>query len=156
MLKVLGIGNHLRGDDSVGPLVIEKLKQLHLTVPVVLFDLGGDPFSLLEHLLDSTPIIIIDCAKMGKKPGEVVQFHLKESKIKIMDQVVSLHSLGFYEIYQMAKGIGPVADCQIIGVEPKSIEYNAALSPEVENSVSKIIEVIIKEAKYYAQKDFNN
>jgi hydrogenase maturation protease len=156
MLKVLGLGNLLRGDDSVGPLVIEKLKQLNLKLPLTLYDLGVDSFSVLEHLLDPIPIIIIDCAKMGKKPGAVVQFHLEETNVNVVDQAISLHSLGFFNIYQMAKSIGTVADCRIIGVEPKSIEYNTALSREVEKSVPQIIEMIIKEAKQYAQKDFNN
>jgi hydrogenase maturation protease len=156
MLKVLGLGNLLRGDDSIGPLVIEKLQKLNLAAPVTLYDIGMDAFTIMEHLLGSVPLLIIDCAKMGKKPGEIVKFRLKDNNLKYIDSIITLHSIGLSEIYQMAKSIGSVADCNIIGVEPKSIDFNSKMSLEVKGSVPKIIEMVIKEAKHYAKKDLNN
>ena len=156
MLKVLGLGNLLRGDDSIGPLIIEKLQQLDLAEPIQLYDIGMDAFSMLDHLLGPVPLLIIDCAKMGKKPGEIVTFQLRDADLKYINSIIALHSIGFSEIYQMAKSIGTVADCSIIGIEPKSIEYNSAISREVAGSIPKIIEMVIKEAKHYAKKDLNN
>ena len=71
MLKIIGLGNLLRGDDSVGPVIIQKLQKLTLSIPMELYEIGMDALAILEHLIGSEPILIIDCAKMGKKPGEI-------------------------------------------------------------------------------------
>jgi hydrogenase maturation protease len=156
MLKVIGLGNVLRGDDGIGPFIVNKLKDLNVQIPVQLVELDTDPFSILEHLIGPEPVLIIDCAKMGKKPGEIIKFDIKESNLQFADKFISLHSISFSEIYQIARNIGSVTKCNIIGVEPKSVNYNTGLSKEIENSVTKILEMVIKEAKYYAKKDFNN
>ena len=156
MLKVIGLGNMLRGDDSIGSVIINRLRDLKLSFPMELLELGSDPYSILEHLIKPEPILIIDCAKMGKKPGEFVKFNIKESNIRFANKVISLHSIGFGEIYKIAKNICSVASCNIIGIEPKSIDFTLSLSKEVEKSIPKILEMVIKEAKHYAKKDFNN
>ena len=150
MLKVIGIGNALRGDDAIGPLVIEKLTGDKDSLPVILIDAGSDAFTMLEHLMESDPLLIIDCAKMGKKPGEIKMFNVDEASIAQAAKVISLHGFGFGDVYRMAKGMGEVAPCKIIGVEPKSIAFDTNLSDEVKNSIPKILNLINEEAHNYA------
>ena len=139
MLKVIGIGNALRGDDAIGPLVIEKLIEDNNGLPAEFIDLGADAFTMLEHLMGQDPLLIIDCAKMGKKPGEIKMFDVNEASIMETSKVVSLHGFGFADVYRMAREMGEVAHCKIIGVEPKSIEFDTQLSEEIKKSVPKIL-----------------
>ena len=150
MLKVIGIGNALRGDDAVGPIIIEKLLASDNGSSTVLIDAGSDAFTVLEHLMGTDPLLIIDCAKMGKSPGEIKMFDVTEASITETSKVVSLHGLGFADVYRMAREMGEVAQCKIIGVEPKSIEFDTNLSDEIKKSIPKILNLVNEEAKHYA------
>jgi hydrogenase maturation protease len=98
-------------------------------------------------LREQEPVIIIDCAKMGRNPGEVVLFNAGEANFGRMDQLISLHGFGLSEIYQMAAAIGPVAPCTIIGIEPEAIEFNTGISHTVEKSIPNILNLVIEEMK---------
>lgn len=151
MLKVIGLGNALRGDDCIGPHIIEVLKKIDIPVPIQLFDFGSDAFSLVEHLAGNEPLLIIDCAKLGKAPGTVLRFELNEQALKTIDQAISLHGFSFGEVYRMAQAIGQVAPCRVIGIEPKALVFGTGLSEEVNQSVDTIINLVIEEAKKHAE-----
>jgi len=150
MLNVIGLGNFLKGDDAIGPLVIEKLSKSFNESELNLVDAGADAISVLDYLIGKDPVVIIDCAKMGKKPGEVVEFEVTEVTIAQVCNTFSLHGFSFGDVYKMATAMGPVAPCKIIGVEPKHINFNEDLSKEVEASIPKIINIVTMEAQNYA------
>jgi len=150
MINVIGLGNPLKGDDAVGPVVIEQLYRLNTEYKLKLVDAGADAFMVLDYLLADDPVIIIDCAKMGKVAGEVVAFDVNSANIKNVSGTLSLHGFSFAEMYVMATSIGPVSPCKIIGVEPKNIDFNTDLSEEVEASIPEIIKIVKMEAKNYA------
>jgi len=147
MIQVIGLGNELRGDDGIGPRILAELKQSRYSYKVNLINAAADAFIVLEYLNGSDPVIIIDCAQMGRNAGEVVVFNADAAHLERMNMLISLHGFGLAEIYRMAQALGPVAPCKIIGVEPKSIEFNSGLSVEVEQSIPKIINLVIEEIK---------
>lgn len=147
MISVIALGNELRGDDGIGPRVLVQLKQSEYKERAHFIDAGADAFIVLDHLRKSEPVVIIDCAEMEKKAGDVIRFEAKRSNLGLMDQLISLHGFGLAEIYKMAETLGPVAPCTIIGIQPKSIEFNSRLSDEVEKSIPKIINLVIEEIK---------
>lgn len=149
MLKVIGLGNELRGDDTIGPAIIRELRERNLPVSLDLINAGADAFTLLEHLIADTPVLIIDCARMGKSPGEVVKFNINDARFKAIENSVSLHGFGFSEVLAMAGKIGKVADCTVIGVEPKTVEFGKELSDEVRARIPSIVQMVIEEAKNY-------
>lgn len=149
MLKVISLGNELRGDDSIGPAVVNELRTMDLPEPVTLIDAGADASAVLEHLIAEEPVLLIDCAQMGKQPGEVVKFKVNDSNIKSFEKSISLHGFSFGEVFKMAEQFGPIPDCSIIGIEPKSIEFGQKLSDEVKHSLPSIINMVIEEAKQY-------
>lgn len=147
MLKVISLGNELRGDDSIGPVVMNELRTMNLQEPVILINAGADAFTVLEHLIAEDPVIIIDCAQMDKQPGDVVIFKIDDSNINTFENSISLHGFSFGEVFKMVEQFGQIADCTIIGVEPKSIEFGQKLSDEVKRSLPSIINMVIEEAK---------
>ena len=149
MLKIISLGNELRGDDSIGPAVVNELRTMELPEYVTLINAGADAFTVLEHLIAKEPILIIDCAQMGKNPGDVIKFRVDISNIKLFENSISLHGFSFGEVFKMAEEFGPIPDCSIIGVEPKSIEFGQKLSDEVKQSLPSIINMVIEEAKQY-------
>ena len=150
MLKIIGLGNHLRGDDAIGLRVLQELRDIKLAAEVQLIEAGADAFSILEHLIDKEPVLIIDCALLGKEPGAFIKFDVTKAGLNKELQGISLHGFSFAEVYAMAKKIGPVAPCSVIAIQPKSVEFNKPLSVEVEKNIPLIIEIIEKETLRYA------
>ena len=156
MIHVIGLGNFLRGDDAVGPLVIERLFKSGSVSGLNLVNAGADPLTVLDYLSSADPVIIIDCAKMGRKPGEVVEFNINEANITQVQNTLSLHGIGFADIYKMAVALGTPSPCKIIAVEPKDTGFDSHLSPEVEASIPEIIKLVMMETQHYAKENFNN
>ena len=156
MLKVIGLGSDLRGDDSIGSEIIERMRKMELPVPLSLVNAGADAFSLLEHLMAKEPVLIVDCAKMGKTPGHVQKLKIDEVNLQTVDKSLYLHGFSFAEIYRMAQSIGPVAPCSIIAVEPEHVTFNEPLSDVVREQVPAIINLVLEEAKANAEKENSN
>jgi hydrogenase maturation protease len=153
MLKVIGLGNILRGDDGIGPVIIQKLEEKKSSESIKLCDVGSDAFMILDQLLEPGPVLVIDCAKMNKEPGSLTRISIREKGIVPANVGVSLHGFSLAEIWQMARAIGCPDDLIIIGVEPKRLSFNSGLSAEVENTIPTIIDLVLKEAKKYAEKN---
>ena len=145
MLKIIGLGNHLCGDDYIGLRIIEELRGKNLPSSVKLIDAGADAFSVLEHLIEKEPVLLVDCAMINKEPGTFVKFDVNKSILKQKLDNVSLHGFSFAEVYSMAQKMGPVAPCSIIGIQPRSVEFNTPLSDEVEKNIPLILEAIEEE-----------
>jgi hydrogenase maturation protease len=156
MLKVIALGNSLRGDDGIGSMVLDLLRQQVNNSDVLLLDTGSDPFTLLEQLIQPEPVLIIDCARMGRQPGDVVKFRIDQSNLAWADEAISLHGFSLAEVYQMAQKLGPVAGCQIIGVEPKSIAFNQKISPEVKNSIPVVLQMVNEEISINEKQNNHN
>ena len=156
MLKVLGIGNTLRGDDGIGPIIIDELMKRDLPDSIQLYDIGSDAFSIIDHFEKEEPVLVIDCAQMGKEPGEVVKFDVKDENLPILDKAISIHGFGFSDVYKMAKNLYENIQCTIIGVQPKSLEFNTGLSKEVKNKIPSIIKMVMEETNKHVKKNNNN
>jgi len=147
MFKIIGIGNILRGDDGIGPAIIEELKKLDLPDSIQLIDIGSDAFSIIDYFENKQPVLVIDCAHMGKKPGEVVKFDVKENNLPILDKAISIHGFGFSDVYKMAQGLYENVQCTIVGIQPKSIEFNTGLSKRIKNKIPLIIDMVLEETQ---------
>jgi len=147
MLKVIGIGNLLRGDDGIGPVIIQYLEGMCDSLSIQLFDVGSDAFTILDHLLGSEPVLIIDCARMGKRPGSVKKIFATDKEFLTTNIGMSLHGYSLAEIWQIAKSMGVNNTPSVIGVEPSSIEFNSGLSEVVKNSIPIVLRMVAEEAK---------
>ncbi len=150
MLKIISLGNEWRGDDGIGPHLLAKLETLEYSIPVQFINAGSDAFVLLDHLTGNDPLIIIDCAQMGKEPGSVCTFRVNEVTIRSVDNAISLHGFSFGDMWKMARRLGTVAPCTIIGIQPRQIEFGQPLSGEVRSRIPHAIHCLQKEINNYA------
>ncbi len=155
MLKIIALGNTLRGDDGIGPVVLGRLGDMNIP-GMILLNLGSDAFHLLDHLLQPEPILLIDCARMGLEPGEIGKFTLDNRQLNRMDQFISLHGFSFSEIYHLASMLGPVAPCQCIGIEPAVLGHGKQLSSVVQSSIPTVIQMVFEEMHLYEEKNNHN
>jgi len=152
MLKIIALGNTLRGDDGIGPVVLDRLGDMNIS-GMTLLNLGSDAFHLLDHLLQPEPILLIDCALMGLQPGGIVKFTVDNRQLNRLDQFMSLHGFSFCEIYHMASRLGPVAPCRCIGIEPAVLEHGKQLSSVVQSRIPTVIQMVIEEMHLYEEKN---
>ncbi len=141
-LTVIGVGSRLRGDDAIGPMLIDSLSMLPDS-QIELVDAGSDALGILEYLDGRDQVLIVDACSMGRKPGTLVEFDPSEIKAVLADDSLSLHGLGLAESIQMAESLQMLPkDLKIIGIEPESIQFNGELSAPVQGALKSAIEII--------------
>lgn len=153
MLKIISLGNELRGDDGIGPRVLEQLTKIKHPIPIKFINAGADAFIILEHLVDSDPLVLIDCAQMDMAPGSVIKFEIDSQSLKKTDRLLGLHGFSFAEIVQLAQQVGKPASCTVVGIEPKSTEIDTPLSLEVEEAIPRAMQLVLKEIDSYANSE---
>jgi hydrogenase maturation protease len=143
---VLGLGNPLRGDDGVGPRVIEELNRRGLPEGVTALDGGTDGFDLLHVLAGWERAIIVDAADVGREPGQYVRFTPEEARLVESADGFSLHNAGLAEVLALAKAVGqPLPELVIFGVQPEKIGWGEGLSPAVEAALPDIVNAVLNE-----------
>lgn len=139
---VCGVGNRLRGDDAVGPIVVDKLSIKFDSVDGLLFlDCGSAPENFLSRIDDFSPdkVILVDAVDLKKDFGAV---EIVDTS-KITGYLHSTHQLPlslFLEYLQKDKG----RDVIFIGVQPKDVGFGCELSEECGAAVDDVLDFVSK------------
>jgi hydrogenase maturation protease len=143
---VLGLGNSLRGDDGIGPAVIEWLDRQVLPPGVEAIDGGTAGLDIVSTLMGRERAIIVDAANVGRAPGQWVRFTPDMAQLKENDATLSLHSAGLAEALALGAALNVLPPTIIIyGVQPQNLDWSAQLSDEVLAAVSEAGQAILAE-----------
>jgi len=146
---ILGLGNSLRGDDGVGPAVIEWLDRKELPPGVEAIDGGTAGLDIVSTLMDHERAIIVDAANVGRAPGEWVRFMPDMAQLKENDTTLSLHSAGLTEALALGAALNVLPPTIIIyGVQPQNLDWSSQLSAEVQVAVIEIGQAILVEVMH--------
>ncbi len=138
---IIGIGNPLRGDDGVGPGVIEKMSLQNLPdCRLVAADVTG--LDLVKYFRPDERIIIIDAAEMGAEPGTIRVFSVADLEHARFVAMTSTHGMGLFETLKLAQAVGYNNQIWIIGVQVQTCSYQPGLSDKVERAIERIEEII--------------
>jgi hydrogenase maturation protease len=151
-IVILGVGNLLLSDEGVGVHVAHKLMEMDLPAGVEVIEGGTDGFRLMNVVTEADRLIVVDAVKGGSLPGSIYRFDIKDAPSSPDAYKTSVHQIGILEIVHLSELIGQTPETTVIGVEPKSLEMGMALSPEVQEKIPKIIELILEEVKRPSQK----
>lgn len=145
-MKIFAVGNAFYGDDGVGAAVLDRIRSEGRFPGAELVDVQTDALALLDHLLPGDTAIVIDAARMGLTPGEVVSFRPDEVKLRIQEDHLTAHGFSLAETFALARKLGKMPrDILIIGVEPERIEIDKGLSAVVAAAVPRVISLIAAE-----------
>jgi hydrogenase maturation protease len=139
---VLGVGNILLKDEGIGCHVVQALEKIPL--PDVKVVDGGTCPDVVQFLDDADKLIVVDAAKGGGIPGQVYRFHLDDIFLG-EKPFLSLHDMGLADNLMLTKLVHNVGETVIIGIEPKEIDWGLELSPELQERIPQIIELILAE-----------
>lgn len=145
---VLGVGNVLMTDDSVGVRVVNEIERRYRFGDDVEFlDGGTSGIELLSYISKRDHLIIIDALMCGKEPGTVVRLEGEDVPAKFMTKI-SPHQLGLSDVLAAATVSDELPlNMVLFGVEPKKISLGLELTDEVQASFEKLVNVVIDELK---------
>ena len=142
---VLGVGNLLLSDEGVGVHVANKLMEMDLPPGVQVVEGGTDGFRLMNVVTGAARLIVVDAIKGGGPPGSIYRFDIEDAPTYPDEYKTSVHQIGILEVVHLSELIGEAPETTIIGVEPKSLDMDMELSPEVKAKLPRIIELVLEE-----------
>ena len=142
---ILGIGNILLKDEGVGVHVVKKLKEMSLPDNIEVLDGGTAGLDLVDFISNRKKLIVIDAVKAGEKPGTI--YRLTEENLDIKPKaIMSFHEIDFLDALHMSEVMAEKPkETVVIGIEPKDMSNGTELSPEIEERIPRIIEIVMKE-----------
>jgi hydrogenase maturation protease len=139
---VVGIGNVLLRDEGVGCHVAQALEGIPLPDAEVID--GGTCPDLLQLVADADKLVIVDAVSGGGVPGQIYRFRPEDIEME-NKRVLSLHDIGLIDNLKLAQLRCNVGETVIIGVEPRELGWGLELSPELEEKMPQIIDVVLDE-----------
>jgi hydrogenase 3 maturation protease len=137
LVVLLGVGSELRCDDAAGIRVAEGVEALGLP-GVRALACGPAPENLTGEIRQLSPslVIIVDAADMDLSPGTI---RLLDSS-EIGGMSFSTHTL---PLNVLADYLKKETGCSllIMGIQPRSLEFDAAMSPEIAAAVEEAVQV---------------
>ena len=147
---ILGVGNHILGDDGVGIHVVNELKKQIQNPDITIDEAVTGGMNLLELLLGYDKAIIIDAVKTENgETGEVKRIPL--SNFSTMHSC-NPHDVSLIEAIEMAKKLGEdriPKKIIVVGIMMKKIpcEFGEKLSNEIAAAVPKAVDMTLNEIK---------
>ena len=136
-ILLMGVGNRLRGDDAVGPLLVERLQG---QVDFPLLDAGDVPENYLGPIEDAKAelVLIIDAVEMGANVGETAIFDIEQ----VQNMSVSTHTANLGLLFKV---IPPERRPQVImlGIQPGNMEFGQGLTMSVHKTLEGLVKMLI-------------
>lgn len=147
---IIGCGNLLRGDDSVGPVMIRRLWELGVPEGVFCCDGGTAGMDVAFQMRGKDRVIIIDAAKTGDEPGSV--FKVPGSELENLPPLTDIHSHNFRWDNALAFGRWLLkdeypTDITVYLIEGENFEFGEVLSDRVRESMEKLAVRLIDELR---------
>ncbi len=140
-MVIIGVGNDLLGDDSVGLLVAEKLKNMKCE-GVVVKKLIGHPMRVLEECLGFEKAVIIDSIRVsGLKEGEVLRLELP--KMEVEGSIFSPHSIDIVSAYKILKRIIPEQVPKELVVYGINVSQHVSFGNKISDSIRKLVDEVV-------------
>ncbi len=135
---ILGVGNVLKGDDGVGPLLCERLAG---QVSAQIIDAGTVPENYLRPIVKARceNLLIVDAVDVGGSPGQV---RLLEPD-RMGDFAFSTHSLSLHLFLDLL-GHEINVRCRLLGIQPGHTQLGRPISAGVREAVETLARILIR------------
>ncbi|HET9016462.1 MAG TPA: hydrogenase maturation protease [Thermomicrobiaceae bacterium] len=142
---VVGLGNRLRGDDAVGPLVADRLAGR--TPPgVTVLSHEGDPTDLLEVWDGADLCVVVDAVWSGSAPGTLHRVEPLAGPLRTRLDFPSSHGFDLPGTVALARVLGRLPRrLVVLGVEAAGFDRGAALSPPVAAALPAAVDAMLAE-----------
>ncbi len=148
IIKIIGIGQSLRGDDAAGLEAVQvwnntyPTRQAHPNISVELAELPG--IGLLNLLEGCQAAILVDAVQSGAAPGKIHQL-TEDDLAAFSEGSGSAHGWGIAETISLARQIMPDSlpgKLLVIGIEGSQFGLGAPMSPQVRTALPEVARLI--------------
>lgn len=148
---VIGMGNPLRGDDSVGVLVARRLAA-RVPPGVEVRTHGGGGLALLDAWRGVSAAVVVDAVSSGAPPGSVSRFDVRARPLPEQPGGTrSTHDLGLGDSLELARAMHCLPDrLVVIGIEGGDFSLGSGLSGPVEEAVERAVDAVLREIELLA------
>ena len=145
---VLGLGNPLLRDDSIGLRVVQELRVVLGDKPDI--EVSEDYWGglrLMERMIGFDRAIIIDAIRTDAEPGTI---HLLSPNDIPTQRSASVHDVNLPTALELGRQAGaqlpPSSEILLVGVEAADVQtFDEALTPEVETALPQAVEAVLAE-----------
>jgi hydrogenase maturation protease len=142
---VVGVGNRDRGDDGLGPAVVQRLRG-RVSSTVRILERSGDALALIEDWDGIPSVIVIDAVAAISQPGRVHRLNLTDSPLPIDFAPRSSHAFGLAETIELARSLYRLPQCLVAYlVEGERFAAGATMSLAVADAVEGVAEGVVVE-----------
>lgn len=147
---VLGLGSIDRGDDAIGQLVAERIRDVVTErgpagVRVVIHE---DPTALIDAMADVDIAVIVDAVRSGAPAGTVTAREVGPTEPALSARSApgpaGTHGLGLTAALELARALDRLPTrVVVVGVEAVDFEHGRPQSPQVTDAVPVAVEVVL-------------
>jgi hydrogenase maturation protease len=144
-MLVIGIGNALRQDDSVGRIIARRIQRRRPAFRVV--EHSGEASSLMELWRGAGTVFVVDCVRSGFAAGTIRRFDATRKPLPGRIFPISTHGFGLLEAVELARALKQLPKRLIIyGIEGTAYGNGGNLSPAVAKAVPQAARRVLEEA----------
>ena len=146
LVRILGLGNVLMGDDALGPWVIHHLEATYAFPPEVeVVDVGTPGLDLIPYIAGPCGIILVDTVSAKGVPPGSIRVYDRDQLVKFAPKPrLSPHDPGVTEAILAVEMAGePPAFVTLVGVVPGCVATGAGMTAPLQNAVERAAGVIV-------------
>ncbi|MBM4125888.1 MAG: hydrogenase maturation protease [Nitrospira sp.] len=145
-IRIIGLGNHMRGDDAVGLLAARRLRErVGSRAQVIEAETAG--VELLDMMNAADTVLLIDAVCSHRQvPGTIHRLDASAGPIAPGLFPRSTHAIGVGEALELARTLGVLPNKVIVyGIEADKMDIGRPLSPEVTHALHEVVELVLQE-----------
>jgi hydrogenase maturation protease len=141
---VLGLGSPLMGDDGLGLVALDALRERARFDPQPEWIDGGTwGMNLLPIIESADRLLLIDAIRAGAEPGELVVLE-RDALPRGLGIKLSPHQIDLQEVLALAELRGHLpAEAVAMGLEPARVELGWGLSPVLEAGLEALLDRVV-------------
>lgn len=149
-VTVIGLGNPLMGDDGLGVIAAQRLRdEWELPAGVDLIDGGTWGMRLLPDIEDADSLLLIDAIDFGMPPGTDIELDRDEIP-RAFALRLSPHQIDVAEVLALGELRNRLPERMVaIGLQPEKIEFGAPLSRRVAERMDSLLANVVYQLKLW-------
>lgn len=146
-IRIIGLGNELRGDDAAGLVAARRLRHaIGDRVEVIEAEMVG--VDLIDMMKGAQVVILIDAARSGQNPGIIHRLDVSSHPMAVRMFPHSSHAIGISEALELARVMGVLPPKVIVyGIEAGNTEAGQILSSPVAQAVDEAVGLVVQECE---------
>jgi hydrogenase maturation protease len=137
---VIGLGDHTRGDDAVGPLAAAEVTRRGVKPDVVLLDAREIGTRMLPVLAEARHVLVLCAARLGAAPGTLHRIKWSAAPDDLGPGLPAFRSRGVEILRMWHVWVDAVPDLVVLGVEPLRPSSLVTLSAPVARALPDLVE----------------